>query len=108
MDARAIEQAMRNVLGTLQADPARYRNFGIYWWPVKALLKRYYSRDNLYLLGDYEDPDGAGRVPRVSLQEMLQRAFQEYAQNARYNLGRNTVSDAEGEPYRIYDEDAGI
>lgn len=108
MDAGEIEQTMRNVLDILQTDPARYRNFGIYWWPVKALLKRYYTRDHLYLLGDYEDPDGASRVPRVPLQEMLQRAFQEYAQNARFNLGRNIVSDAADEPYRIYDEDAGI
>lgn len=108
MDAIDIENAMRNVLQMLQTEPARYKNFGIYWWPIKALLRRYYNRDNLYLLGSYEDPDGAARVPKVGLQEMLQLAFEEYQQNARYGLGSGQVTDTEGEPYTIYDQDAGL
>lgn len=108
MDAIDIEKAMRNTLAVLQADPARYRNFGVYWWPVKALLRRYYTKDNLYLLGTYEDPDGASRVPRVGLQEMLELAFEEYEKNARLGMGGNQVEDADGESYMIYDQDAAM
>ena len=30
----------RNVLLLLQQDPRLYLNFGVYWWLVKALLKK--------------------------------------------------------------------
>lgn len=109
MDAPQIEKAMRNVLQLLQTEPAAYKRFGIYWYPVKALLRRYYTQDNLYLLGNYEDADGASRVPKLPLAELLAAAFEEYSQNTALADGQpGKVFDAEGEPYSIYDEDAGL
>lgn len=107
MDVIDIQSAMRNVLQILQTDPANYKKFGIYWWPVKALLKQYYDQNNLYLLGDYEDPDTAVRVPDVGLKEILKLCFQEYQHNASYGRGSGRVEDPDGEIVIIFDEDAG-
>ena len=44
-----------STLQLLQADPSRYRCFGVFWYLIKAVLKKYYTQDNLFLLGDYVD-----------------------------------------------------
>lgn len=106
-DRLNVLKALRNILHVLQTNPQSYRNFGIYWWPVKALLRRQFGREQLYLLGDYVDEDGAARVPEAGLEETLRAALAEYGHNARYNLGRPTVFDADGSPYYIHDQDAG-
>jgi hypothetical protein len=95
-------------LQILQTKPERYREFGVYWWFIKDLLKEYYTQDNLYLLGNFTDPDINERLPDVSEEELIQLAIQEHQQNAAYNLGRNSVYDYNGEPYVIYDEDTGV
>lgn len=109
MGAIDVEQAMRNTLQILQTNPANYRNFGVYWWGIKAVLKRYYTKENLYLLGDYMDTGEAAEATQaMDLQSLLRAAFEEYGMNVRYNLGRNTVYDMDGDPYVIFDQDAGI
>lgn len=108
MDRNGIERTLRNILQMLQTEPARYRHFGVYWWPVKALLKHYYTTENLYLLGGYEDPDGVARLPDLGLEEMLGAAIEEYRANAMFNPGSARVVDPEGEAYTVYDEDAGL
>lgn len=100
-------KALRNILAILQDNPIRYRCFGVYWWPVKRMLRERFGPSQLYLLGNYEDADGASRVPALSDQAMLVAALEEYALNVRYSLGRNTVVDPEGEPYTLIDTDAG-
>ena len=98
-----------STLQLLQQDPRRYLNFGVYWYFVKALMKRYHDRDNLHLLGDYMDPDVMARMPEhATLQSALEAAVAEYRQNAMYNLGRNQVNDlAGGGVFLLHDEDAG-
>jgi len=98
-----------STLQLLQKEPHRYLNFGVYWYFVKALLKRYYTRDNLYLLGDYVDPGCVARMPEHgNLQDALTAASEEYAKNAMYNLGRNEVEDpVGGGVFILHDEDAG-
>lgn len=102
------KQCAANILQLLQADPAKYVNFGMYWFLIKALLKQYYTADNLYLLGDYTDPSVNARVPAFpSVQDMLAAALEEYSQNARLNLGSNQVQDADGDVFTLHDADAG-
>jgi hypothetical protein len=97
-----------NTLQLLQADPSRYRNFGVYWYLIKAVLKKYYTQDNLFLLGDYVDKTVTDRLPAgQSLEEALNAAVVEYQHNATYNLGRATVTDPDGEEFIIMDQDAG-
>lgn len=96
-----------STLHLLQQDPRKYVLFGVYWFFVKALLKRYYTRDNLHLLGEYMDPDCMARMPEhATLQEALTAAIEEYRQNAAYNLGRAEVEDPTGGGlFTLNDED---
>lgn len=98
-----------STLALLQEDPRRYRAFGVYWYFVKAVLKRFYTRDNLHLLGDYMDQSVIDRMPpHASLDEALAAAIEEYRQNATFNLGSNVVTDPSGEQFTLVDTDAGI
>jgi|SRR5690606_7537448 len=98
-----------STLALLQEDPRRYRNFGVYWYFVKALLKKYYTRENLYLLGDYEDPTVVERMPdHGSLQATLEAAIAEYRENASFNLGRIQVTAPDGERFTLIDPDAQV
>ncbi|WP_293371550.1 hypothetical protein [Nevskia sp.] len=99
---------LRNILHVLQADPRNFRNFGVWWWRVKALLKTQYTRDNHSILGDYVDVEGLAMTPDLPVQEMLRAALAEYAQNARYNLLRAEVADLDGEAYTLVDDDSGL
>lgn len=108
IDAKAFAAS---TLQLLQQDPRRYRCFGPYWWFVKALLKQFYTRENLHLLGDYEPPDAVERLPAAALESlpaMLEAATEEYRQNAMFNLGRNQVEAPDGEVFTLVDPDAGL
>jgi hypothetical protein len=101
--------ALRNALLLLQQQPQRYKLFGVWWWPVKALLKRQgYTTTDLYMLGDFVDPITAALVPTADLQGTLQAAFAEYGQNARYPHSDGMVEAPDGELVMVFDEDAGI
>lgn len=102
------KQLAASTLQLLQSDPRNYRNFGVYWYFIKALMKRYYTRDNLYLLGDYVDQTVVDRMPEhASLQEALEAAVETYRTNAAYAMGANEFSDPEGETFILQDVDAG-
>lgn len=103
-----VHAALRNVLSQLQVEPRRYKLFGVYWWPVKALLKRSgYGPDQLGLLGAYQDPETAAMVPPAGLVETLRAAFLEYQANARYPRPDGRVENPDGELVSIIDPDAG-
>lgn len=98
-----------STLALLQEDPRRYRNFGAHWYFVKALMKRFYTRDNLHLLGEHMDQSVIDRMPAYgSLQAALAGAVEEYRQNASFELGGNVLTDGEGEQFTLIDLDAGV
>lgn len=104
-----VQQAFRNVMQLLQQQPRRYKLFGIYWWPIKTMLRDAgYGPDQLYMLGEYQDPGTAALVPPMPMMETLAAACREYAHNARYGRPGGVVEDPDGEMVTIYDEDAGI
>jgi len=90
----------------LDEDPRRYRNFGVYWYFVKGVLKRYYDRHNLYLLGSHDDPRLTALIPDGGEQDRLSAAADEYRQNASFNLGRPVVMDPDGVAFILLDPDA--
>lgn len=98
-----------STLQLLQQDPRRYRAFGAYWYLVKQVLKKFYTRENLHLLGDHIDQDVVQRMPaHADLQEALAAAVEEYRQNASFNLGRSEVVDnVGGGTFTLIDPDAG-
>lgn len=102
-----IENFSFNTLKTLQEDPRRYRNFGVYWYLIKSVLKRFYTQDNLHLLGNYQDASVIERMPdHGSLDEALQAAIQTYNLNTKFNMLSSNVVDPAGEEFSLIDEDA--
>lgn len=106
IDAKTLAAS---TLQLLQQDPRLYRCFGAYWWLIKALLRRYYTRDNLHLLGDYTDPQAGERMPaHETLEGALAAAVEEYRRNATYGLGSAQVPDlVGGGAFTLIDPDAG-
>lgn len=103
------KQFAESTLQLLQVDPRNYRNFGVYWYFVKAILKLYYDQNNLYMLGNYRDPDVVARMPKhENVQEVLQAAVDTYRSAAAYGMGTNQFVDPEGETFILNDPDAGM
>lgn len=103
-----LKRLAASTLQLLQQDPRRYVAFGAYWWLIKALLKQFYTRDNLHLLGDFVPPDAGDRMlAHESLEEALQAAIEEFEANTRFGLGVNEVPDlAGGGTFLLVDPDA--
>ena len=99
---------INSVYQLLNENPRRYRNFGVYWFFVKALLKRQYTQDQLYLLGDYTDPEISAHMPAASAADTLSAAIETYRYNAMNNMGRAEVLAPDDEYVIIYDQDAGF
>lgn len=102
------ELLARNCLALLQQDPAIYRSFGYYWWPIKRLLKRYYNRDNLYLLGDYEDKEAAEKLSTMPEYQVLLAALVTHQDNRLHHMDSPYGHDLYGNPYTVVDQDAGF
>lgn len=107
--AMDVPGALRSILQQIQQEPWRYKLFGVYWWPVKAMLKRVgYGPAQLYMLGSFQDAAAARLVPSAGLADTLRAAFEEYGQNSRYPHTNNQVEDPDGELVTIFDEDAAL
>ena len=104
-DPNALAHA---ALQILQADPSKYRTFGPYWPLMKELLKRYYTQDNLFLLGPHVDRDAASHMPpHATLGEALAAAVEFHRNCAAYGMGTNEFTDEEtGDTWRLVDPDA--
>ncbi len=104
-----VPSAPRNVVQQLQAEPQCYRLFGVWWWPMKAILKRAgYGPAQLYMLSSYQDRETASQVPRASLDDTLREAFEEYPQNAAYRHRAGRAEAPDGELVTIWDQDAAL
>jgi hypothetical protein len=101
---------LRATVQQIQAEPQRYRLFGVYWWVIKALLKRHgYGPADLYMLGSYIDPETAAMVPRASIEDTIAAACEEYAFNAAHpHPLPGQVENPNGEIVIIRDADVGI
>ena len=98
-----------STLQMLLEQPARYRNYGVYWFFVKALLKEFYTKENLYLLGDYMNPAVIAMMPEhKNLQEALRATMETYNNNATWNMNSPSVTAPDGEQITLYDEDVGL
>lgn len=103
-----VAGTLKNILQQLQEEPQRYKLFGVWWWPVKALLRRLYTTDNLYMLGPYQDEKTAAMVLRENLQDTMRAALEEYGFNAVYPHPAGMVENPDGEMVLIFDADAEI
>lgn len=105
-----IPTTLEAIVRLLQAEPKRFLLFGCYWWAVKRILKQHgYTRDNLYLLGSYTDPEAEGHLPAEPDAYLLALAIAEQARNAFHNWGSADVYFPDThEPYHLYDSDVSF
>lgn len=104
-----IKKFADSTVALLSERPERYKNFGPYWFLVKEVLKRFYTKDNLYLLGGYRDQSIIDLMPKhESLPDAIEAAVETYRANAMYGLGRVKVGEGDGDPVELFDEDAGV
>lgn len=86
--------------------PSNYRAFGVYWFLVKALLKKLYPPAEMPLLGDFEDQSVIDRMPKgLGLTELLSLASEEYAANMGLGTPRHRLEDPDGEFFILSDPD---
>lgn len=103
------KQVAANIRKILDNDIRAYRNFGVYWYFVKSMLKRYYSRAEMPILGDFEQADLVARMPQYdSLEDALHDALLTWRQNYEHNMGRSETIAPDGEPATLFDEDIGL
>jgi hypothetical protein len=87
-------------------NPQNYHAFGVYWFLVKALLKRIYPPAEMPLLGDYVDEAVVERMPKgLSLAELLAAASDEYAANVSLCTPSRSLEDPDGEVFTLFDPD---
>lgn len=95
-----------NARALLLERPVNYRAFGVFWYLVKALLKRIYPPAEMPLLGDFVDASVVERMPKgLSLRELLAAAADEYAANAGLGTPAHRLEDPDGEFFVLLDPD---
>lgn len=96
----------QNVAELLRREPLYYRNFGVWWWAVKAQLKAVgISREQLACLGDYDDPPCQRYYEDLSPSEVWDEALRAQLENATGNRNSAWTTAPDGETYHLYDGD---
>ena len=103
------DQIAANIRMMLDSDVRHYRNFGVYWYFVKAFLKKYYTQDNLHLLGNFEQPDVVARMPAYdNFEDAIHDALLCARNNQIYNMDSASSIAPDDEPVTLFDEDVGL
>lgn len=98
-----------NVRKLLDHDIRSYHNFGVYWYFVKAFLKRYYGRHAMPILGDFEQPDVVARMPPYEgFEDAMHDALLYWRPNWENNNNDATSIAPDDEPVTLFDEDVGL
>ena len=95
------------IVSLLQKVPLHYRNFGIYWWHIKAELKRLgFTKAVLPILGDYDDPAAKQYYAGKKTDLLEEEAFVFQIEHARHKYCSNhSFIPADNEVYIIQDHD---
>jgi hypothetical protein len=103
------DQIAANIRKMLDNDITHYHNFGVYWYFVKALLKRYYDIHQMPILGDFEQEDVIARMPEYdSFEDAMFDALLFARANQRDNMNSATSIAPDDEPVTLFDEDIGL
>ncbi|MBT8428398.1 MAG: hypothetical protein KJN79_00655 [Gammaproteobacteria bacterium] len=96
-----------NVVALLQKEPLYYRNFGIWWWHVKREVKRHgFDKDQLYHLGDFDDPSIEPYYEGKTTAELDNLAYTYQYDHTFHKRNVNQTPTPDGEVYVIHDQDA--
>ena len=103
-----MARVFTNVRLQLQAEPQRYRLFGLFWWWIKPRLAERFDRVELPILGDYTDPEQAALVAEryagAPPEVIATAALEEYGFNARFPRPEGRVEWG-SELYRLHAPD---
>ncbi len=91
-DADLLKNGLKVITGRLEKDPMRYRDYGPYWWSVKALLRvsdvSFGSNDDVLMRDAYH-----GRVPVETL--VMAEAFRDEYLKTNLKYTNQFILDAE-------------
>jgi hypothetical protein len=89
-----------NIMSLIAADPLYYRNFGVWWFAVKAQL-----REAGHDLGTYTDPAAEAYYDGLSPSELLDEAIEHQIEARQIRASSAFHMTPDGEPFQIWDED---
>ena len=99
-------RAAKSAANMLKGDPAMYKRYGVYWWGLKALLKKY-VHDGSWYCGPFNDADMQTRADHGSEFRNALAAFVYFE----FHPLKDPKSQWEGpdgviHPYTLIDQDA--
>lgn len=105
--ADGVRDVLHAIATDLQGQPMRYRWYGVWWWPIKAMLKRAGWGQNLPMLRNYLDPEAIATIPAdLSAGQVLAEGLAQYQIAARFAPQKEWVDTPAGDDMiRIYDAD---
>jgi hypothetical protein len=103
------DQIAANIRKVLDNKIETYRNFGVYWYFVKAFLKRYYDQTQMPILGNFEQADVVARMPQYeNFADAMHDALLFWRANYENNGNGATSIAPDDEPVTLFDEDIGM
>ena len=107
IDDAEIPQVLRNIVRDLQFTPLRYRWFGMWWWPIKAMMIRASLRPLLgSVLGPSMDPAAIAKLPAgITPGLILAAGLAHYQFCARFDATPRWADTPDGDRIAIYDPD---
>lgn len=98
-----LVEPIRDLVGYLQKQPLCYRHFGIYWWRLKLLIKKYgYTRAVLIHLGESTDEEFLYRFEDLDDGEFLAAALEEQLGNGQLHYLSPWVPVPGDEPRSVF------
>jgi hypothetical protein len=93
----------------LDKDPMRYKMFGVYWWAMKDILRKYIHDISRWYCGSFFDPLMQSRADHGSRLRNLVAAVH-YENNCHEYLDWHTWFDRDGgeHEYYLFDHDLGL
>lgn len=103
------DQIAANIRQMLDNKIATYHNFGVYWYFVKAFLKKFYTIDQMPILGDFEQADVVERMPKYdNFEDAMHDALLFFRANMEHNGNDATSIAPDNEPVILFDADVGL
>ena len=102
-----VAEVLANVVRDLQDRPGRYRCWGVWWWPLKAMLLRAGLAPQVRGLGRYMDPEAIATLPREDLSpgRVLAEGLRHYQWAVRLAPMAEWTDAPNGDRIRIHDPD---
>lgn len=112
MDTEGIalqrRQVLQNYVAMLQTEPLYYRNFGVYWYRFKQILRAAgFNQDHATILGDYVEEDLVERFKDMDEETFLPLAMEEAMANWQLNDQSQWQADPDGGYVFTLDQDLG-